>query len=54
MSCYVTDLMVWGAAFITCAVVVYRHDRKPRNRYRRHRREVLPPPSPACTRNYSA
>ena len=53
MSCYVTDLMVWGAAFLACAVVIYRHDRKPRNRYRKNRREVLPPPSKNCRRDYA-
>jgi hypothetical protein len=53
MPAYVTDLLVWGAAFLVCAVLIYRHDRKPRNRYRRHRREVLPPPSPNCRRDYA-
>lgn len=50
MSAYWSDLLVvWGAFAVGC-VFVYLHDRKPRNRYRRGRKEVLPPPSPECRR----
>ena len=54
MIAYWTDLAVVGFTLVGMGWAMYRHDRKPRNRYRRNRREVLPPPSPACTRNYSA
>ena len=53
MSAYYLDLLVFGGAFTLIAVGIYLHDRKPQNRYRRNRKDVLPPPSPACRRDYA-
>ena len=46
MSAYWTDLLVFGGAFALACIAIYLHDRKPR-------RDVLPPPSKNCRRDYA-
>ena len=53
MTAYWSDLIVIGLALFGIGVAIYKHDSKPRNRYRRNRKDVLPPPSPACRRDYA-
>lgn len=53
MSTYWLDLLVFGGAFALFLIALVVSDAKPTNRYRKGRKDVLPPPSPACKRDYA-